>query len=68
MEHMQKVVQQSTEMMAQTVNDQLSRVNANMNIEGNAKFKEMEERHMAIETRLATLEDPTKQISKSTEL
>ena len=47
MEHMQKVVQQSNEMMAQTVNVQLSKVNTqimNMNVEGNAKFKEMEER------------------------
>ena len=40
MEHMQKVVQQSNEMMAQTVNVQLSRVNVhltNMNSEENGK-------------------------------
>ena len=64
MEHMQTVVQQSNEVTTQTVHVQLSRVNAQLtrlNVEGNAKFKfkEMEERHMAKEARLATLEDPS---------
>ena len=42
-----KKTMESNEMMAQTVNVQLSKVNTqitNMNVEGNAKFKEMEER------------------------
>ena len=62
------MVPQSNEMMAQTVNVQLSKVNTqitNMNVDGNAKFKEMDERQMAIEARLATLEDPNRTPTKS---
>ena len=45
MKRMQSVVQQSNEIMTQSVNTQLSRMNmqlTNMNVEGNANFKEME--------------------------
>ena len=56
--------------MAQTVNMQLSKMNmqlSNMEVEGNAKFKAIEERHWAIEARLTTLENPSRTLTRSSD-
>ena len=38
-----------------------------MNVEGNAKFKAMEERHLAIEARLTTIENPGRSPARSSD-